>query len=59
MHAIHAIHHTVAYLHSNVPAFTEPENAAKQSRSKSRGLFSVDSIVVDGVTSQKISHLIS
>ena len=33
--------------------------AAKQSRSKSGGLFSVDSIVVDGVTSQKISHLIS
>jgi len=24
--AMHAIHHTVAYLHSNVPEFTEPEN---------------------------------
>jgi len=23
---MHAIHHTVAYLHSNVPEFTEPEN---------------------------------
>jgi len=23
--AMHAIHHTVAYLHSNVPDFTEPE----------------------------------
>jgi len=24
--AMHAIHHTVAYLHSNVPEFIEPEN---------------------------------
>jgi len=30
--------------------------AAEQSRSKSRGLFSVDSIVADGVTSQKFRH---
>jgi len=30
--------------------------AAKQSRSKSRGLFSVDSVVADGVTSQNFRH---
>ena len=30
--------------------------AAEQSTSKSRGLFSVDSIVADGVTSQKFRH---
>jgi len=56
---MHAIHHTVAYLHSNVPEFTEPENrklAAEQSRSKSCGLFGVDSVVVDGVTSQNFRH---
>jgi len=30
--------------------------AAEQSRSKSRGLFSVDSVVADGVTSQNFRH---
>ena len=42
---MHAIHHTVAYLHST-----------EQSRSKFHGLFSVDSVVTDGATSQNFRH---
>jgi len=55
---MHAIHHTVAYLHSNVPykVHWTRKLAAKQSRSKSRALFSVDSVVADGVTSQNVRH---
>ena len=53
---MHTIHHTVAYLHSNVPEFIEPKLATEQSTSKSRGLFSMDSAVADGVMSQNFRH---
>jgi len=49
--AMHAIHHTIAYRYSNVP-----DNSLNQSRSISRGLFSVDCVVGDGVTSQNFRH---
>ena len=48
--------------HCRLPAFQcawvywTRKLAVEQSRSKSRGLFSVDSVVADGVTSQKFRH---
>jgi len=49
--------HTVVYLHSNVPEFIEPENwQANSPDLNSRRLFSVDSVVADGVTSQNFRH---
>ena len=57
MHAIHAIHHTVG-----LPAFQcarvhwTRKLAVEQSGCKSRGLFSVVSVVADGVTSQNFRH---
>jgi len=51
------MHHTVAYLHFNVPEFIRTRKlVAEQSRSKSRELFSMDSVVADGVTSQNFKH---
>jgi len=48
--------------HCRLPAFQcawvhwTRKLAAEQSRSKSRGLFSVDNVVADGVTSQNFRH---
>jgi len=55
---MHAIHHTIAYLHSNVPEFTEPENWPRNSPDLNPvdySLFSVGSVVAD-VTSQNFRH---
>ena len=55
----HRSHHTVAYLRSNVQCawvHWTRKLAAKQSGSKSRGLFSVETIVADGVSSQNFRH---
>jgi len=47
-------HHTVAYLRSNVPEFTEPENWPPNSPDLNPA--DVDSVVADGVTSQNFEH---
>jgi len=53
----HCSRHTVAYLRCHVPEFIEPKKlAAKQSKSKSCGLFSVGSVLQQMVYSHKISH---
>jgi len=55
-------HHALRSPHCRLPAFQcawvhwTRKLAAKQSRSKCRGLLSVDSVVTDGVTSQNFRH---
>ena len=54
---MHAIHHTVAYLRSNVPEFIEPENWPPNGPDLTPAdLFSVYSVVADGATSQNFRH---